>query len=153
MPTNETDIPARPQEVWAVLTDAYAFPDWVVGARRIRAVEPGWPAPGAAFHHEVGPWPFRVKDNTKVRELVPHTRLVLEARARPAGVAIVTVTLEDRGAEGTHLVLTEEPCAGPATYVPRPLLEAATRARNAESLRRLRNLVEERRGADTPRSG
>ena len=153
MPTNETDIPASPEEVWAVLVDPHAYPEWVVGARRIRAVDPGWPAPGTAFHHEVGPWPLRVKDNTKVRELVAPTRLVLEARARPAGVALVTITLEDRGAEGTHLVFTEEPCAGPATYIPRPVLEAMTKARNAESLRRLRNVVEQRRAADAPNPG
>lgn len=153
MPRNETDIPAPPEEVWAVLTDAYAYPDWIVGARRIRAVDPGWPAPGTAFHHEVGAWPVRLKDNTKVRELVPPIRLVLEARARPAGVAVVTLTLEDKGPEGTHLVFTEEPCAGPAKYIPRPVLEAMTRARNAESLRRLRNLVEQRRGADAAQSG
>ncbi|HEX9969588.1 MAG TPA: SRPBCC domain-containing protein [Acidimicrobiales bacterium] len=153
MATNETDIPARPDDVWAVLVDAYAFPDWVVGARRIRAVEPEWPAPGAAFHHEVGAWPFRLKDNTKVRELVAPTRLVLEARARPAGVAVVTLTLEDRGAEGTHLVMTEKPCAGPATLVPGPVMDALTRTRNAESLRRLRNLVEQRRGVHSPPPG
>ena len=148
MARNETDIRARPEDVWAVLVDPHAYPDWVVGARRIRHVEDGWPRPGTAFHHEVGTWPLRVKDNTKVRELVEPTRLVLEARARPAGVAAVTVLLEDRGAEGTHVVLLEEPIGGPAKLVPKPVMDALTHARNAESLRRLRRVVEERATAD-----
>jgi len=145
---NECDFQgATRQDVWAVITDPHAYPDWVVGARRIRDVDADWPRPGSLFHHEVGPWPFRIKDNTKVRELVEPDRLVLEARARPAGVAMVTILLEDAGAAGTHVVLLEEPIAGPATLVPRPVMDALTTVRNAESLRRLRKLVEGRRAA------
>ncbi len=150
MARNETEIDATPEEVWAVLTDAYAFPDWVVGARRIRAVDDGWPQPGTAFYHEVGGWPFRIKDNTKVRELVPPTRLVLEARARPAGIAAVTLLLEELTPGRTRVTILEDPVAGPAKLVPKPIVDALTKARNAESMRRLRNLVEERRGAETP---
>jgi uncharacterized protein YndB with AHSA1/START domain len=137
-----------PHDVWAVITDPHAYPDWVVGAHRIRDVDAGWPQPGSAFHHEVGAWPLRVKDNTKVREIVEPTRLVLEARARPAGVAAVTILLEDTGDDGTRVVLLEEPVAGPAKLVPKPVMNALTKARNAESLRRLRKLVDERRAAD-----
>lgn len=150
MARNETEIEASAKEVWAVLTDAHAFPDWVVGARRIRAVDPGWPQPGAAFHHEVGARPFRIKDNTKVRELTPPSRLVLEARARPAGIALVTLLLEEKAPGCTSVAILEEPIAGPAKLVPKPIMDAMTKARNAESMRRLRNLVEERHRAETP---
>lgn len=141
---NETEIEARPEQVWAVLTDPHAYPEWVVGARRIRDVDAGWPAPGTAFHHEVGGWPFTLKDNTKVRELVPPSRLVLEARARPAGVAAVTLLLEERTPGRTFVTILEEPVAGPAKFVPRPVMDALTKARNAESMRRLRRVVEQR---------
>ena len=149
MARNETEIEATAEQVWAVLTDAYAFPDWVVGARRIRAVDEGWPQPGAAFYHEVGGWPLRIKDNTKVRELVPPSRLVLEARARPAGIALVTLLLEERAPGCTIATIVEDPIAGPAKLVPKPIMDAMTKARNAESMRRLRNLVEERHRAGT----
>lgn len=149
MARNETEIEATAEQVWAVLTDAYAFPDWVVGARRIRAVDEGWPQPGAAFYHEVGGWPLRIKDNTKVRELVPPSRLVLEARARPAGIALVTLLLEERAPGRTTVAILEDPIAGPAKLVPKPIMDAMTKARNAESMRRLRNLVEERHRAGT----
>lgn len=141
---NQTEIDARPEQVWAVLTDPHAYPEWVVGARRIRDVDAGWPAPGTAFHHEVGGWPLRIKDNTKVRELVPLSRLVLEARARPAGVAAVTLLLEERRPGCTQVTILEEPVSGPATLVPRPVMDALTKARNAESMRRLKRVVEQR---------
>ena len=149
MARNETEIEATAEQVWAVLADAHAFPDWVVGARRIRAVDPGWPQPGTAFHHEVGGWPFKIKDNTKVRELVPSSRLVLEARARPAGIAAVTLLVEERTPGRTTVTILEEPIAGPAKLVPKPIMDVMTKARNAESMRRLRNLVEERHRADS----
>lgn len=144
MARNETELDARPEQVWAVLTDPYAYPEWVVGARRIRSVDAGWPAPGTCFHHEVGTRVLPIRDNTKVRELVPPSRLVLEARARPAGVAAVTLLLEERTPGRTHVTILEEPIAGPARFVPKPLMDAMTRARNAEGLRRLRRVVEQR---------
>lgn len=143
MPTNEIDIPAPPDDVWDVLVDAGAYVRWVVGGRTLRDVDPGWPAPGSAFHHTAGMWPVVVKDKTKVLELEPTRRIVLEARARPAGTAKVVLVLSPVE-EGTHVVLTEEPLSGPVRLVPRPLLELLAKPRNAESLRRLRNLVKER---------
>lgn len=149
MPKNETEIDAPVTDVWDVLVDPYAYPEWLVGARRIRAVDPAWPQVGSHFHHVVGGWPFRIKDTTRVREVVAPTRLVLEARARPVGVALVTLTLEACGPDRTRVVFLEEPSAGPVKYLPRPLLKATTRGRNGESLRRLRKLVEARRQASS----
>jgi uncharacterized protein YndB with AHSA1/START domain len=144
MPTNEIDIGASPDDVFAVLVDPYAYVQWVVGGRTVRSVDPGFPEPGTAFHHTAGLWPFVVKDNTKVRELEPGRRIVLEARARPVGTAVAVLALEPTDDGGTHVVFTEEPLSGPLRFLPRPLLELLTKQRNAESLRRLRNIVEER---------
>ena len=47
MSRNEVMVSATPEEVFDVLDDAYAYPKWVVGTRRVRAVDPEWPAVGS----------------------------------------------------------------------------------------------------------
>jgi uncharacterized protein YndB with AHSA1/START domain len=141
---NEIDIPAPPEAVWDVLVDPYTYVRWVVGGRAVRGVDADWPQPGSAFHHIAGRWPVEVRDSTKVAALDPPRRLVLEARARPVGVARVALTLDPNPDGSTHLTIDEEPISGPVRLVPRFLLDLMTKARNAESLRRLRNLVEDR---------
>lgn len=59
---------STPEQVWAVLADGWAFPSWVVGASRMRAVEPDWPAVGSKLHHSIGTWPAVLDDETQVRE-------------------------------------------------------------------------------------
>ena len=43
--------------VFAVLSNGWLYPSWVVGASRIRAVEAAWPAEGAKIHHSFGIYP------------------------------------------------------------------------------------------------
>src|SRR4051812_44355563 len=103
---------ASPERVFDVLTDAVAYPHWVVGAKQVRAVDEGWPAPGTAFHHSVGAGPARLDDATTVIELDPPRRLVLRGRARPLGT--MAIVLDVRGADGgTEITITERPAAGP----------------------------------------
>jgi uncharacterized protein YndB with AHSA1/START domain len=132
-----------PAVVYAVLADPDVYADWVVGAQRIRAVEGEWPHPGARFHHVVGVWPFRLRDSTQVVESVPDRRLVLEARARPMGRAVVDLELNDLGG-ATEVVMREAPVSGPGRLVPRALLDPAVRRRNERSLDRLRRLTDRR---------
>jgi|SRR5687767_8678549 len=139
----EVDLDVPPDRAFAVLVDPEAYIRWVVGARRLRGVDPHWPEPGARFHHEIGVWPFLVRDWTQMVELVPHARLVLEARAGPVGVARVTVLVEARG-RGSHVTLLEEPVRGVLRSLPSPLLDPLIDLRNRLSLGRLRDLVEER---------
>lgn len=123
-----------------MLTDARAYGDWVVGAKEIRSVEPGWPTPGSGFHHTVGVGPFAVRDETRVRDLDPPYRLELKARAWPSGEAHVTILLDDAGS-GTRVTMLEEPVSGPARWLHNPLLDAATHTRNTIALRRLARLA------------
>jgi hypothetical protein len=69
--------------------------------------------------------------------------LVLKARARPFGIAKVTLRIE-RDDEGTCVTMAEEPMSEWARRLYNPVLDWLTARRNAESLRRLKNLVEER---------
>jgi uncharacterized protein YndB with AHSA1/START domain len=50
-------IEATPEQVWAVLGDGWLYAGWVVGASRIREVDPGWPAKGSRIAHSVGSCP------------------------------------------------------------------------------------------------
>jgi uncharacterized protein YndB with AHSA1/START domain len=136
-------IPHPTPAVFAVLADPDAYPGWVVGAQRIRGVDGAWPEAGARFHHAIGVWPFRLRDSTEVLEVVPGSRLVLEARARPMGRARVELELRDRGG-ATEIVMREAPTSGPARLLPRALLAPTIRRRNEVSLDRLARLVAER---------
>jgi len=136
-------INATPDAVFAVIGDGWTYPSWVVGAVRIRAVDGAFPAPGARLHHSVGVWPLMIEDHTEVTACDPGKRLVLHARAWPAGEAVVDVELEPDG-DGTVVVMREDAVAGPGRLVPRRLRDVALVARNTESLRRLAFLAERR---------
>jgi uncharacterized protein YndB with AHSA1/START domain len=148
MATNRIRIEAPPARVFWVLTDVASFPLWVVGAKRIRGVDPTWPAPGSSFHHVVGAGPVEDRDSTRVMAIVPDRHLTLLVRARPlVGTARVELTLVGRNG-GTDLEMVEQPMAGPVRRLPNLFVDALVRARNELSLRRLRRWCEQRELAD-----
>ena len=130
-----------PTAVFALLSDAWRYAEWVVGAKRIRGVDATWPQPGSRFHHRVGFGPFTIEDSTVVEAYNPPNRLVLRARARPAGVARVTITLVPTRDGGTDVEMEEHPIGGPARWIHNPLLDALIAVRNRKSLARLCRLV------------
>ena len=127
--------------VWSVLADGWLYPSWVVGASRMRDVDPAWPGVGAQLHHSVGTWPLLVNDTTTVLASVPKRELVLRGRAWPVGEAQVRLTLEER-ADGCAVVMAEEVRSGPAQLLPAPARSALIGPRNSETLRRLAYLAE-----------
>lgn len=134
---------ATPEQVWAVLANGWLFGSWVVGASRVRAVEPGWPAEGTRIHHSVGAWPAVIDDDTLVMSSEEPRRLVLRARLRPVGEATVDITLEPRNG-GTLLRMQEDFVNGPASLLPEPARQVGLRVRNVEALHRLALLAEGR---------
>lgn len=141
MAVNHLYIDAQPEEVFSYLADGRTYAEWVVGAKRIRAVDSGWPAPGTRIHHTVGGGPFTLDDHTEVLEVEPNRRLVLDARARPFGRARVELHLEPT-AGGTEVVMRELPVSLPG--VAQGLLEPLLHLRNGKALRRLRDGVRRR---------
>jgi carbon monoxide dehydrogenase subunit G len=137
-------VAASPAEVWSVLSDGWLYATWVVGASRIRSVEPGWPAPGTKVHHSFGIWPLVIDDDTTVVSADPQRELVLRAKGWPAGEATVRLLLTPDGT-GTVLTVQEDATAGPGRLLPRPLRQLGVLPRNRESLRRLGFLAEGRR--------
>lgn len=135
-----------PEDVFAVLADGWTYADWVVGAKRVREVDDGFPTPGCRLHHSVGVGPLTLDDNTKVLEAAPPTHLLLEARARPFGRAKIRFTLRADG--GGTLVTIEEWAVRPQPVaLLNPLVDPLVKARNVETLRRLERVVQQRRGA------
>lgn len=144
MAVNSTVVAAPPAQVYAVLADGWCYGDWVTGSKRIRAVDATWPAPGSKFHHTFGVGPLALNDSTQVLEAEPDRRIVLQVRGRPVGVGQVRIELAPAAEGGTEVVMEEHPVRGLARAIDNPLLDGLVKARNAESLRRLKDLVESR---------
>ncbi|MDQ4068079.1 MAG: SRPBCC family protein [Actinomycetota bacterium] len=143
MPESETFIDASPDHVFDVLLDVTTYPEWVVGCRQIRACDPSWPAPGARFEHRVGVGPLTVDDSTGIVSVEPPHRLVLEARAGPAGTAEVVLEVSPEG-EGSRVTISEQAVRGPAALLRSTAQDDLLEFRNDETLDRLRACVERR---------
>ncbi|NYF98355.1 SRPBCC family protein [Janibacter cremeus] len=143
MPENTIVIDASPSAVWEVLADGWLFPLWVVGACRIRDVEPSWPAAGSRIHHSVGVWPGVIDDNTEVLASEAERELRLRARAWPMGEAEVLITVTPSGGQ-SEVTIVEELASGPGRLVPAAVRKTGIAWRNKETLRRLELLVEGR---------
>jgi uncharacterized protein YndB with AHSA1/START domain len=144
MARNTIKASAPSSAVFAVLDDPYAYPRWVVGARRIRDVDATWPAVGSRFHHAIGTAAGELHDSSKIVERNPPHRMVLEVRFRPTGVARVTLDVVDAGS-ATEIVMEETPISGPVSRLPRWFTEPLLSLRNALSLQRLRHEIERTR--------
>lgn len=145
-------VDAGVDAVWAVLADGWAYPTWVVGASRVRAVDAGWPLAGMRIHHSFGVWPLVVDDTTEVMSCTPEKELTLTARGWPAGEAEVVITLAREGSSRCLVSIAEDAVSGPGALPPRALRQPAIRRRNVESLKRLAYLAERHTGTDAPPS-
>jgi uncharacterized protein YndB with AHSA1/START domain len=147
-------VNCSPEQVFAVLSDGWTYPMWVVGASRMRDVDEGWPGPGTKLHHSFGVWPLLIDDSTEVLNIEPYKRLVLEASGWPIGKARVEITVEPNG-DGSLVSIVEDATGGPARLVPEPVRQATIDFRNRETLRRLGYIAEGRsnQGDIAERSG
>ncbi|HKM91091.1 MAG TPA: SRPBCC domain-containing protein [Candidatus Acidoferrales bacterium] len=101
--SNELDIAASPEAVWAWLVRAELWPTWYTNSRNVRILEGPRPdlAPGTRFRW----WTFGVRIESVVREFEPCERLAWHARA--PGIRAYHAWLLIRTDSGCH-VLTEE---------------------------------------------
>jgi uncharacterized protein YndB with AHSA1/START domain len=141
MATNEIHIDAPPDEVFALWADGCRYADWVVGAKEIRDVDPGWPKVGAKIHHTVGFGPITLDDNTEVVGLDEPKRLELDARVRPFGRARIELTVE---ADGTGSLVTMQEWVTGVPHLIKKGADVPIAARNVETLRRLKDIIEAR---------
>ncbi|MFC7359306.1 SRPBCC family protein [Nocardioides astragali] len=143
MSTTSRPIAASPERVWEVLADGWLYPLFVVGATRMRGVDDTWPAVGSRLHHSVGVWPALIDDTTEVLEVEEGRRILLLARAWPAGQAHVEISLEPDG-KSTVVTMVEQVTGGPSALIPKPIQDPQLHLRNIETLRRLAFVVEGR---------
>jgi hypothetical protein len=146
MPPVEQYMGVAPERVWEILCDPPTYAYWVVGSRTVERWDPDWPAAGTRFHHTQGRRPLIVRDHTESvaadasrhLELIAHARPVLDARVildiRPEGSGC-RVWMEEVAFGGLIAPLMQIP--------PNPQL---TKWRNTESLKRIRQLAEGRKG-------
>jgi uncharacterized protein YndB with AHSA1/START domain len=144
-------INASPERVFAVLADGWSYASWVVGASHIRAVGEDWPAVGAKLHHQVGPWPLHIKDESVVTAVEPERLLEIHARAWPLGAATIRLELEPLDAV-TRVTLSYDLTAGPGRLVPKRLQAFLLGPRSSEMLHRLGDIAQRRSVARTTRT-
>jgi len=137
-------IEHSPEQVWQVLSDGWAYAEWVAGTRNIRDVDEGWPEPGTRIHYTFGVGRWTLDDVTTVRVMEPGRRLELEAHARRLGSARVSIELLDWGRDRTVVIIDEHPLTGPGARWHSVPLDAALRLRNRRMMRSLARVVDER---------
>ena len=143
MATTTRIFQASPDQVWNVLADGWLYPLWVVGASRMRGVDPEWPDAEAELYHSIGVWPVLIDDSTQVTHSVPQRSLALRGRGWPLGEADIVINLRASGA-GTEVDIKEDVAAGLGRFIPKPLRDQLIGWRNVETLRRLALVVEGR---------
>jgi NAD(P)-dependent dehydrogenase (short-subunit alcohol dehydrogenase family) len=140
------EVGAPASAVWQVLCDGWTYANWVVGASRVRQVEPDWPAAGTRIHHAVGAWPLLIQDHTVSLSATAERELALQARGWPLGEARVVIAIEPMGEERCRITISEDATAGPGLLAPRPVRQALIAPRNTEALYRLALIAEGRHG-------
>ena len=141
-PTISREVAAPVDAVWKVLADGWSYANWVVGAARVRDVEPGWPAEGSRVHHSFGLWPLLIQDFTRVERSEPPRELEMTARGWPAGEAHVHISVRANGTNSSVVTITEDAVSGPGRLIPPPLRHLVIAPRNRETLHRLALLAE-----------
>lgn len=138
-------VNAPPGVVWSVLADGWMYATWVVGASRVRLVDPDWPNPGSRLHHSFGIWPALINDHTEVLTVDPGRELRLKARGWPAGEATVRIHVTPGSVMGSSTVsIVEDATSGPGKLVPRAARQLLIAPRNTESIHRLALIAEGR---------
>ena len=138
------ELDAGVAATFSVLTDPQTYPQWLIGAQRIRDVDASWPQPGSRFHHLVGFGPVQIPDDTEVLAIEQDRMLRLKVRARPfiSAEATFRVIGDDHRCVVT---LEEEPAVRSVGNLVRIVMDPTMHARNHRSLRRLASVVEQRR--------
>jgi hypothetical protein len=137
-------INTTPDRVFAVLADGWTYSDWVVGTAHIRDVEPDYPTRGTAIHHNVGPWPFSVRDKSVVLDCEQDRMLLLRVRLWPMGEGRVRLNLTPMGISATQVTMIEHFPKGPMRWLHGKVTDIGLHWRNKESLRRLADLATRR---------
>lgn len=142
--TDDVQVRASADAVYAVVADGWSYAAWVVGASHIRAVDPAWPTPGTSIHHSLGAWPVLIKDTTSVVHLEPGREIELEVRVWAIGRGRVRLTITPNGEQACRVQMREQVQHRLAGALPDAVLDPLLSVRNRETLQRLAALAEKR---------
>jgi uncharacterized protein YndB with AHSA1/START domain len=146
MPPVEHSMGVPPERVWEILSDPPAYAYWVVGSRTVEDWDPNWPAPGTRFHHTQGRRPLIIRDYTESVAAEEPRHLELTAYARPLLIAKVIIDIKPE-AGGCRVWMEEVATGGLIAPLMRiPPNPQLTKLRNKESLKRIRQLAEGKKG-------
>ncbi|MFE5143742.1 SRPBCC family protein [Streptomyces fagopyri] len=134
-------IRKSPEEVWAVLSDAERYGDWVVGTSWSEPDEGQWPELGAALRYEIKIGPITLHNRTVVRRSEPSTVLELEADSGPLGTARIAMELRPWG-EDTLIIFDEHPLRGAGGALHNGLVDVLQQVRHRAMLGRLARMCE-----------
>jgi uncharacterized protein YndB with AHSA1/START domain len=137
-------VDREPAQVWEVLSDGWAYAEWVVGTRSVREVDPHWPRQGSRIHYAFGVGRWVLEDVTTVRLVEPGHRLELEAHAGSLGSARISIALLPWGEGRTVVILDEHPLTGPGARWHTVVVDVLLRVRNQRMVHSLARLVQER---------
>lgn len=143
MSVTERTYEISPETLFATIVDPSTYPEWLVGAKKIREVSSTWPEPGSFFKHAVGFGPIVIPDTTTASAIMRSHMLELLVRARPIIEARVRFDIAAKES-GSVLRMTETPVG--IFKLVAPVAQRLIRARNERSLDRLAALVEKRGG-------
>jgi len=142
MAVNEITVHATAEDVYAVLSDRTRYGDWVVGTERTMRGEGPWPEPGSELRYRTA-GPIKLSDRTVVLEAEEPRRLRLKTRAWFAPDAEIIIELHEEDG-WTRIRLEERPAHPLLNVLLGPLGHGLLGLRNAEALRRLQRLAEDR---------
>jgi hypothetical protein len=137
----KSPMDASADAVFDVLSDGWLYAAWVVGASRVRDVDPGWPKEGTRIHHSVGLWPAVVDDRTKVVAVDAPRHLELDVALWFLGRGRVFFDLEPDGPDRCTVTMREYMESGVMAHLPDAIVDPLLKARNVETLRRLEALA------------
>ena len=138
MARNRISVSATPDEVFAVLSDPYKYPEWVLGTTEVVAADGSWPKTGSSFDYRAGPPPLVWSGTTEVVDVDPPRRLVLQTTLPIGGVHI---DIEIHPAEEGSTIFITEHATVPSLRHP---LEPGFHLRNTFTLPSLKAHVEGR---------
>jgi hypothetical protein len=143
MAVTEIVVHATPEEVYEVLCDRSRYGDWVVGTERTMAGRGSWPQPGSDLRYRIA-GPLGFSDRTIAVAADEPEYLRLKTKAWFAPDADIVIELFAEGDDWTRIRLEERPSSSLINLLLGPLGHGLLGLRNAEALRRLQRLAEDR---------
>lgn len=144
MARDTVHVEAATDRVFAVLSDPWAYGEWVVGTAVVDADE-AWPEPGSSLRYRVAAGPVSLwSDRTLVLRSCPPRRLDLLVRSGRLPATAVRLELAEAGG-GTRVTLDERPAQRLLDVALGPAGHLAASLRNRWALARLKRLIEQGR--------